>query len=57
MLWPEQRSEGRSEGWPKLGKVAEFQDEAGVSQRYLTRTDEPIILGHPRRKNSAMQAQ
>ena len=44
-----------SEGWPKLVKVAEFEDEEGLSHRYLTRTDEPIVLGHPRRKNSAMQ--
>ncbi len=42
-----------SEGWPKLVKVAEFQDEFGIGKRILTRTEGPIILGHPHKKNSA----
>ena len=42
-----------SEGWPKLVKVAEFQDEEGLSRRILTRTAGPILLGHPHRPNSA----
>ena len=42
-----------SEGWPKLVKVAEFSDEFGIGKRVLTRTEGPIILGHPHRKNSA----
>lgn len=41
------------DGWPKLVKVAEFQDEEGLSKRILTRTAGPIILGHPHKKNSA----
>ena len=46
-----------SEGWPKLVKVAEFQDETGDDhfKRILTRTEGPIILGHPYRKNSATE--
>ena len=43
------------DGWPKLVKVAQFQEEDGLSLRYLTRTEGPIILGHPHRKNSAFE--
>ena len=38
-------------GWPKLIKVAEFEDEMGLSKRILTRTDEPLILERPYRKH------
>ena len=46
-----------ADGWPKLVKVAEFQDESGEDyfKRILTRTEGPIILGHPHRKNSATE--
>lgn len=44
-----------NDGWPKLLKVAQFADESGEGYRVLTRTDEPIILGHPHRKNSAAE--
>jgi hypothetical protein len=38
-------------GWPKLIKVAEFEDEMGLSKRILTRTDEPLILKRPYQKH------
>ena len=44
----EYQSWGR--GWPKLIKVAEFQDEMGLSRRILTRTDAPLIVERPYRK-------
>jgi hypothetical protein len=40
-----------SRGWPKLLKVAEFEDELGISKRILTRTDAPLILERPYRKH------
>ena len=43
-----------SDGWPKLVKVAQFEDELGLGHRILTRTEGPIILGHPYKKNSAI---
>ena len=45
--------QGYGDGWPKLVKVAQFEDEYGIGHRVLTRTEGPIILGHPHRKNSA----
>ena len=39
-----------SKDWPKLIKVAEFQDEMGLSRRVLTRTDAPLIIERPYRK-------
>ncbi len=39
-----------SDNWPKLIKVAEFQDELGLSRRVLTRTDAPLIIDRPYRK-------
>ncbi len=44
-----------SEGWPKLIKVAEFSDELGLSRRILTRTEGPIVLGHPYKGGSATE--
>ena len=41
------------DGWPKLVKVAQFADESGEGSRVLARTEGPIILGHPHKKNSA----
>jgi hypothetical protein len=40
-----------SEGWPRLLKVAEFEDELGLSKRILTRTDAPLIIERPYRKH------
>ncbi len=42
-------------GWPKLIKVAEFQDEEGLSRRVLTRTDAPLIIERPYRKRPEPQ--
>jgi hypothetical protein len=42
-------------GWPKLIKVAEFEDELGLSKRYLTRTDEPLIVERPFRKHDPVE--
>jgi hypothetical protein len=36
-----------SQGWPRLIKVAEFEDETGLGRRILTRTDAPLILERP----------
>ncbi len=44
-----------SDGWPKLIKVAEFSDELGLSRRFLTRTEGPILIGHPFKANSATE--
>ncbi len=44
-----------ADGWPKLIKVAEFEDEQGLGHRVLTRTEGPIILGHPYKKTSAIE--
>ncbi|WP_435009796.1 hypothetical protein P12x_001034 [Tundrisphaera lichenicola] len=38
-----------SDGWPKLLKVAEFEDEMGLGRRILTRTDAPLIIRRPYR--------
>ena len=38
---------GSGRGWPKLIKVAEFEDEMGLSKRILTRTDAPLIIERP----------
>jgi len=43
-----------SEGWPKLLKVAEFEDEMGLSRRILTRTDKPLIVERPYKRSSPM---
>ena len=43
-----------ADGWPRLLKVAEFEDELGLGHRVLTRTEGPILLGHPYKKNSAV---
>jgi len=40
-----------SDGWPRLLKVAEFQDELGLSRRILTRTDAPLMIERPYRKH------
>jgi hypothetical protein len=40
-----------SEGWPRLLKVAEFEDEDGIGKRILTRTDAPLIIERPHRKH------
>lgn len=40
-----------SEGWPRLIKVAEFEDEMGLSKRILARTDAPLIIERPYRKH------
>ena len=40
-----------SRGWPRLIKVAEFEDEMGLSKRILTRTDEPLIVRRPHQKH------
>ena len=42
-------------GWPKLIKVAEFEDEMGLSKRILARTDEPLIIERPFRKHDAIE--
>ena len=44
-----------SKGWPKLIKVAEFEDEMGLSKRILTRTDEPLIIERPFRKHDPVE--
>ena len=44
-----------SKGWPKLIKVAEFEDEMGLGKRYLTRTDAPLIVERPFRKNDPVE--
>jgi hypothetical protein len=38
-------------GWPKLLKVAQFEDEMGQGHRYLMRTDAPLIVERPHRKH------
>jgi hypothetical protein len=40
------------QGWPKLIKVAEFEDEEGLGHRILTRTDAPLIVERPYRNVS-----
>jgi hypothetical protein len=40
-----------SQGWPRLLKVAEFEDKQGISKRILTRTDAPLIVERPYRKH------
>jgi hypothetical protein len=40
-----------SKGWPRLLKVAEFEDEEGISKRILTRTDAPLMIERPYRKH------
>jgi hypothetical protein len=40
-----------SEGWPRLLKVAEFEDREGLTKRILTRTDAPLIVERPYRKH------
>ena len=44
-----------SRGWPKLIKVAEFEDEMGLGKRILTRTDEPLIIQRPYRKHDPVE--
>ena len=44
-----------SQGWPRLLKVAEFEDELGISKRILTRTDAPLIIERPRRKHDPQE--
>jgi hypothetical protein len=44
-----------SKGWPKLIKVAEFEDEMGLGKRYLTRTDAPLIIERPFRKHDPVE--
>ncbi len=46
---------GWSKGWPKLIKVAEFEDEMGLSKRILTRTDAPLIVERPYRKHDPVE--
>ncbi len=40
-------------GWPRLIKVAEFEDEMGWSKRILARTDAPLLIDRPYRKAAA----
>jgi hypothetical protein len=47
--------QGWSKGWPKLIKVAEFEDEMGLSKRILTRTDAPLIIERPYRKHDPVE--
>jgi hypothetical protein len=47
--------QGWSKGWPKLIKVAEFEDEMGLSKRILTRTDAPLIVERPYRKHDPVE--
>jgi hypothetical protein len=44
-----------SEGWPRLLKVAEFEDEQGISKRILARTDAPLIIERPHRKHDPQE--
>jgi hypothetical protein len=46
---------GWSKGWPKLLKVAEFEDEMGLGKRILTRTDAPLIIERPYRKHDPVE--
>ena len=46
---------GWSDGWPRLVKVAEFEDEMGYSRRILARTDEPLIIERPYRKHDPVE--
>ncbi len=41
--------QGWSQGWPKLIKVAEFEDEMGLSRRVLARTEGPVLFDRPYR--------
>jgi hypothetical protein len=40
-----------SKGWPRLLKVAEFDEGFGLGRRILTRTDAPLIVERPYRKH------
>jgi hypothetical protein len=39
------------QSWPKLIKVAQFEDEMGLGHRFLMRTDAPLIVERPYRKH------
>ena len=38
-------------GWPKLLKVAQFEDQEGLGHRYLMRTDAPLVVERPYHKH------